>query len=69
MSEGETILEADLYESENVIALAKPRAIGPFSSVQVAASALVVLLLLLPYCTTSCPQRKYFLFTNKKVAL
>ena len=45
MSEGETILEAELYESENVIALAKPRAIGPFSSVQVAASALVVLLL------------------------
>ena len=45
MSEEETILEAELYESENVIALAKPRAIGPFSSVQVAASALVVLLL------------------------
>ena len=44
MSEEETILEAELYESENVIALAKPRAIGPFSSVQVAASALVVLL-------------------------
>ena len=45
MSEEETILEAELYESENVIGLAKPRAIGPFSSVQVAASALVVLLL------------------------
>ena len=45
MSEEETVLEAELYESENVIALAKPRAIGPFSSVQVAASALVVLLL------------------------
>ena len=45
MSEEETVLEAELYESENVIGLAKPRAIGPFSSVQVAASALVVLLL------------------------
>ena len=45
MSEEETILEAELYESENVIGLAKPRSIGPFSSVQVAASALVVLLL------------------------
>ena len=45
MSEEETVLEAELYESENVIELAKPRAIGPFSSVQVAASALVVLLL------------------------
>lgn len=45
MSEEETVLEAELYESENVIGLAKPRAVGPFSSVQVAASALVVLLL------------------------